>query len=96
MPPETALQQLVELIDCQIAYLQTMWGHGADLPDFNATGCLIKHDHGATEYNLGPDSHCDKVATILKKTDEEVTCSARKERKKRPCPETLEKPGKPR
>lgn len=60
----------------------------------NATGCLIKHDHGAIEYNLGPDSHYDKVAAILKKTDVEmryIMKLARKEMKKRPCPETPDK-----
>jgi hypothetical protein len=34
MPPVTALKNVVNLINCQIAYLLTLWKHDAVLPVF--------------------------------------------------------------
>ncbi|XP_067660602.1 uncharacterized protein [Haliotis asinina] len=99
MPPKTALQKIVKLINCHIQYLMTVWNHEADLPDFIASGCLTKHKEGAIEYNLGPDVHCNEVEKLLGKSEREmerVMRDARKQRNKRSCPETPDKQARKR
>jgi hypothetical protein len=40
----TALKNVANLINCQIAYLLTLWKHDAVLPEFLKEGCLRKDD----------------------------------------------------
>jgi hypothetical protein len=40
----TALKNVANLINCQIAYLLTLWKHDAVLPEFLKEGCLKKDD----------------------------------------------------
>ena len=97
MPPKTALQQLCKVTQCQIDYLLTSWNHGADLPNFLDSGCLIKNDEGDVFYDLGPHIHIDDEANLLEIPEAELLDkikSAKKVQrtKKRALVQTPQKP----
>ena len=53
----TALKNVANLINCQIAYLLTLWKHDAVLPEFLKEGCLKKDGLGNIQFDFGDDVH---------------------------------------
>jgi hypothetical protein len=58
--PVTALENVTNIINCQIAYLLTLWKHDAVLPEFLNEGCL-KKDVSVPGVSITVDIHfsCD-------------------------------------
>ena len=73
MPPESALRKLCRLTQCQIDYLMTSYNHSAELPDFLASGCLLKSNDGDIIYNLGENIHTDDKASLLVIPEDQLT-----------------------
>ncbi|XP_052228711.1 uncharacterized protein LOC127842952 [Dreissena polymorpha] len=66
MPPYSAVQSLIRLIDCQLEYMLTAWTHNAELPDFLGKGCLTKDAFtGNISYDFGKESYIDKIDDLL-------------------------------
>ena len=90
LPSESAVRRLAEILQLQIAYLQTAGHHDAEMPDFLASSCLQKTSTGEIEYNFGPDSHFSslqdlpfprKISSVLKR--QKNTTPQRGQRRKR-------------
>ena len=65
MPPVTALKHVVNLINCQIAYLLTLWEHDAVLPDFFERGVSKKDGLGNIQFDFGGDVRVGKLEDLL-------------------------------
>ena len=65
MPPVTALKNVANLINCQIAYLLTLWKHDAVLPEFLKEGCLKKDRLGNIQFDFGGDVRVEKLEDLL-------------------------------
>ena len=65
MPPESAIEKLARLVQCQIDYLETAGIPDASLPKFLKSGCLIKTADGQVEYNFGTDAYIGDVQQMI-------------------------------
>ena len=79
MPPQSPLEQMSKLVECQLQYLITVWKHDAELPDFLEKGCLVKRG-GKISYNYSKVDDPSKMVTM---TDDAIK-SMMKTAKKRP------------
>ncbi|KAH3835944.1 hypothetical protein DPMN_109313 [Dreissena polymorpha] len=62
MPPYSAVQSLIRLVDCQLEYMLTAWTHNAELPHFPGKGCLTKDAYtGNVSYDFGKKSYIDEI-----------------------------------
>ena len=64
LPPESAVRNLGELIQLQIAYLETAGHHSAEMPNFLSSSCLKKTQTGEIENYFGPESHFSSVQDL--------------------------------
>jgi hypothetical protein len=56
---------VANLINCQIAYLLTLWKHDAVLPEFLKEGCLKKDGLGNIQFDFGGDVRVQKLEDLL-------------------------------
>jgi hypothetical protein len=59
------LKNVANLINCQIAYLLTLWKHDAVLPEFLNEGCLKKDGLGNIQFDFGGDVRVQKLEDLL-------------------------------
>lgn len=78
MPPESVLDHLVKLYDCQIEYLFTAGISNAKLPKFMEKGCLKKNDDGDVEFDFGNEVHIDGKYKLLTVTESELAAKIKK------------------
>ena len=64
LPPESDVRNLGELIQLQIAYLETAGYHNAEMPNFLSSSCLKRTQTGEVEYYFGPESHFNSVQDL--------------------------------
>ena len=72
MPPVSALERIVCLINSQIEYLLTVCKPESDLPDFLSNGGMRQTNEGKVVYDLGPDVHYNKDSDILTKDEQQL------------------------
>lgn len=72
MPPRSALQQLVKLINCFIAYLTTSMDPSAFLPNFLQMGCFEVDKDGIVKYDFGNEVHTKRPEDLLTYTEDEM------------------------
>lgn len=98
MPPQSALFKVIQLINCQIAYLLTVSKPDAPLPNFMSYDCLRKDIKGNVLYDFGEDVKVQNLQSLLTYTEDDLKAiihNAAKSRKKRPR-STATTPVKPR
>ena len=72
LPPVCALRALVNLLNCQIDYLFTVWHHDALLPKFLERGCLRIDENGKVQYDFGTESRTENYTLLLTIEEEEL------------------------
>ncbi|XP_045196479.2 uncharacterized protein LOC123551536 [Mercenaria mercenaria] len=65
MPPPSAIESLIKLLNCQLEYMFTVWDHSAELPTFLGRGCLIKDENGDVSYDFGAGCRTDNKEDLL-------------------------------
>ena len=61
LPPETAVEQLGELLQLQVLYLETAGCHHARLPPFATRSCFMKNSSCEIEFSFGPDARFNSL-----------------------------------
>lgn len=89
MPPKSALEQFVKLINCQITYLFMLGKPDAKLPDFSSLGPFQKDSGGNIAYDLGPEVGINNLNEVLSDSYENLKHAinqAKKVRKRKSLP----------
>ncbi|XP_045182551.2 uncharacterized protein LOC123541205 [Mercenaria mercenaria] len=64
LPPKSAIENLCELTQLCIAYMDTAGNHESQMPNFLETSCLKKNENGDVLYDFGPEAHFDNISEL--------------------------------
>ncbi|KAH3891472.1 hypothetical protein DPMN_015574 [Dreissena polymorpha] len=84
MPPISTIEKMSKNVQCLIDYYLTAGDHSKQMPNFLLCGSLTKTEKGEIEFDLGPDSHINRIGECVVTDPGELALRLRKKGKRKP------------